>query len=310
MRKTLVNVLELTIDAHSNERTAQLQAPRSSVREGENGDRALVAPIITPGDAADYIGNAFVQHGANVREITSAIAFILSRAEVSDWPESVSDDAAWDFWTRAHGDLLLALATANPNCGRQEYTMCRALMILIGNMPLPNHNPNSAYRFLERIGVRSFVRLNRRRLGNSMFLSEIAASVNRGLDGRDARSTQVLYCFPRNRDWMFPEIFPHRYSYPPPSTVWAYNRVLGYLPHNGAQELRPHHTDRRDQPLGAVVEESILTEAAPSSAPDLDSIIATWFAEGTNDVEQLQAQLMSLGLDEDTAGATAEIYRA
>jgi len=68
--------------------------------------------------------------------------------------------------------------------------------------------------------------------------------------------------------------------------------------------------DAENQLLGAVIEESMRPVAPRSSVPDLDSVISAWIAEGTNDIEQLQAQLMSTGLDEDTAAEMAEMYRA
>ena len=77
-------------------------------------------------------------------------------------------------------------------------------------------------------------------------------------------------------------------------------------------------TNEEEQMLAAAIEQSMQrssesTQSRPSETPaeaalDIDSIIVSWMATGSEDVSQLVAQLMEAGVDEDTSLAIAEQY--
>jgi len=77
--------------------------------------------------------------------------------------------------------------------------------------------------------------------------------------------------------------------------------------------LAGRNEDEEDQLLSAAIEQSMQRTSAaavaePERAIDIDSVITAWVAEGSGDVEQLLAQLVSTGLDIETASAIAEMY--
>ena len=84
---------------------------------------------------ADAIG-AVVPHG-DWEEVSMTIAVELSRDSVAVLPADFSLADANDFWTRSRGEEVLFNAIENPNCSIIAYNECHALMMLVGNMPLP-----------------------------------------------------------------------------------------------------------------------------------------------------------------------------
>ena len=129
-----------------------------------------IPSMSTPAEAADYIGAAF-ERRVDLRGVTLTIASVFSSLDASRWPATVSDDDTMDFWTRARGDDLLALALSQPNCGEVVDTECFALMLLVSHMPLANTHESSGLLFLERIGVMGFVDQNIDQLRHRLSLS-------------------------------------------------------------------------------------------------------------------------------------------
>jgi len=77
--------------------------------------------------------------------------------------------------------------------------------------------------------------------------------------------------------------------------------------------LAGRNEDEEDQLLSAAIEQSLQRTSAaavaePEQTIDTDSVIAAWLEEGSGDLAQLVAQLVSTGLDIETASAIAEIY--
>jgi len=77
-----------------------------------------------------------------------------------------------DFWTRARGADLLALASTTRSCADYATNECAALLMLVSHMPLPNTDDSSSILFMEEIGVMAFIEDNidgiRTRLTNSV----------------------------------------------------------------------------------------------------------------------------------------------
>ena len=120
------------------------------------GHRELV--IRTLGIASDTIG-AMVA-GANWEEVAKTIVIQLSRVDESIWPEDLTVAEVTDFWTRSRGEMILAQAIADLDCYRVEYNSCFALMMLVGNMPLPT-DPGFIDRFFDAHFIKQFVNDNK-----------------------------------------------------------------------------------------------------------------------------------------------------
>jgi hypothetical protein len=163
-----------------------------------------IPSMSTPAEAADYIGAAF-ERRVDLREVTLAIASVFSSLDASRWPATVSDDDTMDFWTRARGDDLLALALSQPNCGEVVDTECFALMLLVSHMPLANTHESSGLLFLERIGVMGFVDQNIDQLRHRLSLSGRNLYYSNGYE-LDARANAIYCGFARNWPIRFPQI--------------------------------------------------------------------------------------------------------
>jgi len=159
----------------------------------------------TPLAAADYIGTAF-DGRVSFDEFTAQIAVALSREDMSSWPATVTNEEAMEFWTRARGADLFALASATNSCGAYGANECGALLLLISYMPLPNTDENASILFLEQVGVMAFVDTNiagiRSRLqGSTRELTFGAGGLN-----LDNRGLAVFRGFARNWPSRFPQI--------------------------------------------------------------------------------------------------------
>ena len=119
-------------------------------------DRAQVLRDLQ--SAADAIGAVVAPD--NWEQVSSTIAVELSRDSVSVLPTDFSLAEANDFWTRSRGDNILSQAIVVRNCAITAYNECHALMMLVGNMPLPS-DPVLIDQFLVQQYIKGFVNYNR-----------------------------------------------------------------------------------------------------------------------------------------------------
>ena len=152
-----------------------------------NPSTAPVRRFPTLQSAADHIGSVFVSR-RDWQHLAVTIASVLSQIDV---PEVTSLEEANDFWERARGNSLLELAMENPNCQSiHPPTACFALMMLVGNMPLPAV-ADEVSLFLAQRGILAFFASNSVQLGHrlvasleSMAVPEIPRILIRQIDTR------------------------------------------------------------------------------------------------------------------------------
>ena len=154
--------------------------------------------------AADAIGTA-LQARRDWTSYAYAVATILTGPELERFDEA----EPVDFWNRCQGPQLLALAAAENNCPEDGYdNACHGLMMLVGNMLMPN-DPADIARFLNEQGITAFLQHNAVALATKLFSSP-RFSLARGLygpDGLSANAKGMVRGYAAN--WMnrFPEIF-------------------------------------------------------------------------------------------------------
>lgn len=130
-------------------------------------------PIVNGADiqrAADDIGEAYRnRQGWNLwQQYTYDIASILTRPDI----EFIEEAEPIDFWNRAQGPALLLEANGDfGGCQDDGYdNPCHALMMLVGNMPLPNDTVEMADFFRDN-GITDFIQGHAVQLSNKLLNS-------------------------------------------------------------------------------------------------------------------------------------------
>ena len=159
-----------------------IPAPVGPVSTPDTTPEVVLPVVLYPGpvrrfptlqSAADHIGSVFVSR-RDWQHLAVTIASVLSQLDITEFS---SFDEANDFWERARGNSLLELARANPNCQSHDPpNACFALMMLIGNMPLPADIVDEVI-FLARIDIFAFVQANAAQLGHRLIASLHSLSV-------------------------------------------------------------------------------------------------------------------------------------